>query len=72
MVLLSTHDICFGWEIRKLFYCYALLTIGLLFHKLTNLSNLDMGLVIRKPVSGIFDQVWVKAVYLATETSWNI
>ena len=24
-VLLSTHDICFGWEKRKLFFCYALL-----------------------------------------------
>ena len=26
MVLLSTHNICFGWEIRKLNFCYALLT----------------------------------------------
>ena len=26
MVLLSTHNICFGWEIRKLFFCYTLLT----------------------------------------------
>ena len=25
-VLLSTHNICFGWEIRKLFFFYALLT----------------------------------------------
>ena len=25
MVLLSTHNLCFGWEIRKVF-CYALLT----------------------------------------------
>ena len=25
-VLLNTHNICFGWEIRKLFFCYALLT----------------------------------------------
>ena len=25
-VLLSTHNICFGWEIRKLFFCYALIT----------------------------------------------
>ena len=23
---LSTHNICFGWEIRKLFFCYPLLT----------------------------------------------
>ena len=25
-VLLSTHNICCGWEIRKIFVCYALLT----------------------------------------------
>ena len=25
-VLLSTHNICFGSEIRKLFFCYTLLT----------------------------------------------
>ena len=24
-VLLSTHNICFGWEIRKIFSCYTLL-----------------------------------------------
>ena len=23
-----THNICFGWEIRKLFFLYALLTKG--------------------------------------------
>ena len=23
MVLLSTHNLCFGGEIRKLFFCYA-------------------------------------------------
>ena len=28
-VLLSTHNICFGWEIRKLIFCYTLLTKGL-------------------------------------------
>ena len=28
-VLLSTHNICFGWEIRKLVFCYAFLTKGL-------------------------------------------
>ena len=28
-VLLSTHNICFGWEMRILFFCYALLTKGL-------------------------------------------
>ena len=26
MVLLSTHNICFGLEIRKIFFRYALLT----------------------------------------------
>ena len=30
MVLLSTHNICFGWEIRKLFFIYALLSGGLI------------------------------------------
>ena len=25
-VYLSTHNICFGWNIRKLLFCYALLT----------------------------------------------
>ena len=29
-VLLSTNNICFGWEIRKLFFWYALLTKGLI------------------------------------------
>ena len=29
MVLLSTHNICFGQEIRKLFFCNAPLTISL-------------------------------------------
>ena len=29
-VLLSAHNICFGWETRKLFFCYALLTKSLL------------------------------------------
>ena len=31
-VLLSTHNICFGWEIRKIFFCYALLTKVLVKH----------------------------------------
>ena len=29
MVLLSTHNICFGREIRKIFFSYALLSRGL-------------------------------------------
>ena len=29
-VLLSTHNMCFGWEIRKLFFWYTLLTKVLL------------------------------------------
>ena len=29
-ILLSTHNICFGWEIRIFFYWFALLTKGLL------------------------------------------
>ena len=45
-VLLSTHNICFGQEIRKLFFCYALITKSLiqyepksytLFHVYTSL-----------------------------------
>ena len=28
-VLLSTHNICFGWEIRKIYFWYTLLTKGL-------------------------------------------
>ena len=28
-VILSTHNICFGLEIRKPFFCYALLTLDL-------------------------------------------
>ena len=31
-VLLSNHNIFFIWEIRKLFFCYALLTKGLLYY----------------------------------------
>ena len=29
-VLLSTHNICFGWEIRRKKFCYSPLTKGLL------------------------------------------
>ena len=31
-VLLSTHNICFGWEIRKIIFSYSLLSGGLLLH----------------------------------------
>ena len=35
MGFFSTHNIYFGWEIRKLYFCYALLTKGLnIMHKL--------------------------------------
>ena len=30
-VLLSTHNICFSWEIWKIFFPYTLLTIALFF-----------------------------------------
>ena len=30
MVLLSTYNICFGWEIKKIFFSNALLSGGLL------------------------------------------
>ena len=36
-VLLSTHNICFGWEMRKLFFWYTLLT---LFDSLCPIDNL--------------------------------
>ena len=32
-VLLSTHNICFGWEIRKILFRYTLLTKGLAWLK---------------------------------------
>ena len=38
-VLLSTHNICFGWEIRKLTFWSSLLTIGL---KLKLSKNLEL------------------------------
>ena len=28
-LILSTHNICFGWEIRKIIFSYALLSGGL-------------------------------------------
>ena len=34
-VLLSTHNICIGWELRKLFFCYALLTEGMITNNLS-------------------------------------
>ena len=37
-VLLSTHNICFGCEIRKIFFCYALLTEGLKFNSTAELG----------------------------------
>ena len=33
-VLLSTHNICFGWEIRKLICNYSYLSEGLLYKSL--------------------------------------
>ena len=34
-VLLSTHNISFGWEIRKIIFCYALLSGGLIHPDMT-------------------------------------
>ena len=40
-VLLRTHNICFCYEMRKLFFCYALLPKGLnVYKKVFNLSIL--------------------------------
>ena len=40
-VLLSTHNICFGWEIRKSIFWYALLTKGL-FTRLHKLNDVEI------------------------------
>ena len=34
-VLLSTHNICFGWEIRKIIFSYTLLSGGLVLDQLS-------------------------------------
>ena len=39
-VLLSTHNICLGWEIRKLIFCYTLLTKVLLPKKVHSCQSL--------------------------------
>ena len=38
-VLLSTHNICFGREIRKIVFCYALLSGGLDMYNSFLVSN---------------------------------
>ena len=41
-VLLGTHNICFGFEIKKIVFHYALLSVGLLhlfFYSVHNLEN---------------------------------
>ena len=40
MVSLSTHNICFGWEIRKLYFIYALLSSDLFKYLLQILLEL--------------------------------
>ena len=47
-VRLGTHSICFGWEIRKLFFCNALITKGLRKHD----SIWDSTLEDQKPLMG--------------------
>ena len=43
-VLLSTHNICFDWEMRKIFFCYALLTKVLeTYNKLCALTEFEKG-----------------------------
>ena len=36
-VLLSTHNICFGREIRKIIFCDTLLSGGLIFELMINI-----------------------------------
>ena len=46
-VLLSTRNICFGWEIRKLLFCYALLTKVLTLRcDSTSVTSLSQGFII--------------------------
>ena len=71
MVLLSTHNICFGWEIWKLVFRYSLLTKVLMLCNLKNTMSLwpcsplknimnnlrvEMGRDARKPVFGVVEQ----------------
>ena len=47
-VLLSTHNICFGWEIRKLTFHYTLLT-KVLKHKVMDADDGQEGKVDHEP-----------------------
>ena len=38
-VLLSTHNICFEWEIRKIIFFYTLLSGGLVTYKWVFVKN---------------------------------
>ena len=59
--LLSTHNICFGSEIRKLYFCYTLLTKGLSINGIEkNLliisSDPDLGLLcLQKPQKAFYE-----------------
>ena len=43
LVLLSTHNICFGREIRKIIFSYGLLSGGLTINATFQMLDLDSG-----------------------------
>ena len=57
-VLLSTHNICFGWEIRKLNFCYILLTNVLFTWDLSHLCSAPAGIGKGQGASGLQGWVW--------------
>ena len=68
---MNIYKIFFKDNWRKSFFCYEVTTsVSLLCIKnqaFTTYSNIS--LVTRKPVFGVSDQLRLKPVYLATETS---
>ena len=64
-VLLSTHNICFGREIRKLFFCYILLTKGL--STLPHNQKFRLKLTIKLGCTVWCSTMYEKAAFL----SWN-
>ena len=66
-VLLSTHKICFGWEIRKFIFCYALLTKVLqLMHLMT--TQKCQSIYSARSESSLCTQI---LVYVYLHLPWN-
>ena len=69
-VLLSTNNICLGWEIRKLNFRYPLLTKVLVYvGVIEDILVHHMGHDSTKPVFEVSDKARLKPVSSATETS---